>query len=300
MKTNKTFKTLRTFGTLIACLAMTACGPDARLDMVGMFVGTSPTIDERFEQSQTHNQEHGFATLKAPIENYRVYVCTDTHVTNTQKRWTHFIESYRRDLLCPVAVHLGDIIDAQNFYDEMYSAYQAVPNNPLKSDTLMAIAGNHDIYFKQWPKFIELFKTCAYYFVVRTPSGKEDLFVCYDSADGTVGSKQLKWLEETLEWADTQDFRHIVACTHTHFFKRDGSQGLTSNYTIEETYALLNLFSKYGVEMLWSGHDHSREISQVKGITCIIVDSMKDSDKKPFYMLVTMGEEIDYEFVAVD
>ena len=284
----------------VLTIILTACGPDARLDMVGMFAGSSPKIDDRFTESQVYNNQHGFCTLQAPVEDYHVYVCTDTHITKTQKRWINFIETYRRDTLCPVAVHLGDIIDAQNYFDEMYSAYQSVPMNPAKSDTLMAIAGNHDIYFKQWPQFIELFKTCTYYFIVRTPSGKQDLFICYDSADGTVGTKQLQWLTETLQWADSQDFRHIVACTHTHFFKRDYSQGHTSNYTIEETYALLNLFAKHGVEMVWSGHDHAREVTKVKGMTCIVVDSMKDGDKNPFYMLVTMGKSISYEFIPVD
>lgn len=289
-------------GSLLFVLSiiLTACGPDARLDMVGMFAGSSPKIDDRFTESQVYNNQHGFCILQAPAEDYHVYVCTDTHITKTQKRWINFIETYRQDMLCPVAVHLGDIIDAQNHFDEMYSAYQSVPMNPAKPDTLMAITGNHDIYFKQWPQFIELFKTCTYYFIVRTPSGKQDLFICYDSADGTVGTKQLQWLTETLQWAETQDFRHIVACTHTHFFKRDYSQGHTSNYTIEETYALLNLFAKHGVEMVWSGHDHAREVTKVKGMTCIVVDSMKDSDKHPFYMLVTMGKSISYEFMPVD
>ena len=284
---------------LVISLICVSCGPDARLDMVGMFAGTSPTIDKRFEESKQYNDAHGFTTLQAPAENYRVYVCTDTHVTRTRTRWEYFIATYRQDNLCPVAVHLGDIIDAQKHFDYMYDALSVVPESTQKKDTLMAVAGNHDIYFKQWPDFLAKFKTCYYYFVVETPSGKKDLFVVYDSADGTVGSKQLQWLRETLEWADKQDFRHIVACTHTHFFKRDSSQGHTSNYTLEETYALLNMFEKHGVEMVWSGHDHSREITQVKGMTCIVVDSMKDEDKKPFYMLVTMGEKIDYEFVAV-
>ena len=284
----------------VLTIILTACGPDARLDMAGMFAGSSPKIDDRFTESQVYNNQHGFCTLQAPAEDYHVYVCTDTHITKTQKRWINFIETYRQDMLCPVAVHLGDIIDAQNHFDEMYSAYQSVPMNPAKSDTLMAIAGNHDIYFKQWPQFIELFKTCTYYFIVRTPSGAQDLFICYDSADGTVGSKQLQWLTQTLQWADTQGFRHIVACTHTHFFKRDYSQGHTSNYTTEETFALLNLFAKHGVEMLWSGHDHAREVTKVKGMTCIVVDSMKDGDKNPFYMLVTMGKSISYEFIPVD
>lgn len=278
-------------------MTFTACGSDARLDMVGMFAGTSPTIDERFEESKKYNDSHPFVTLQAPADEYHVYVCTDTHVTKTQNNWTYFIDTYRQDALCPVAVHLGDIIDAQNYFDDMYSAYEAVPHNPLKRDTLMAVAGNHDIYFKQWSEYIKYFKTCYYYFIVQTPSGHKDLFVVYDSADGTVGSKQLKWLKETLEWADKQLFRHIVACTHTHLFKRDSSQGHTSNYTLEETYALLNLLTKHGVEMVWSGHDHSREVTVVRDMTCIVLDSMKDENEHPYYMLVAMGDKIDYTFV---
>ena len=111
--------------------------------------------------------------------------------------------------------------------------------------------------------------------------------------------RQLKWLQETLQWADTQDFRHIIACTHTHFFMRDGSQGIASNFSIEENYALLNLFQTNGVEMVWTGHDHSREVTAYKDMTCIIVDSMKEEDKKPGYMLVTMGEKIGFEFVEL-
>lgn len=278
---------------------MISCGPDARLDMVGMFAGSSPTIDERFEQSQEYNNKHEFVTLKALTDDYKVHVCTDTHISTTQDKWTKFIESYRADMNCPVAIHLGDIIDAQNHFEEMYSAYEAVSINPDKRDTLMVVAGNHDIYFKQWPLFLDKFKTCTYYFIVETPSGYRDLFICYDSADGTLGSKQLAWLKATLEWADTQSFRHIIGCTHTHLFKRDGSQGHTSNYTIEETYALINLYASHGVDMIWSGHDHTREITRVSGMTCIVVDSMKDEDKRPYYMLVTMGENIAYEFVPM-
>ncbi len=282
--------------TLVLIAAFVACD---RLDMVGMFAGTSPTIDQRFQVSQLYNKEAGFATLKATQEEYHVYVCTDTHITDTRTRWQHFINTYRADDNCPVAVHLGDIIDAKTDFSYVEEALMPQTAESDKTDTLMAVCGNHDIYFRLWDKFVHVFKTSTYYFVVETPSGAKDLFIVYDSADGTVGKLQLQWLRETLEWADTQDFRHIVACTHTHFFKRDSSQGHTSNYTQEETYALLNLFNKHKVSMVWSGHDHSREVTQVKNMTCIVVDSMKDNDKKPFYMLVTMGETIDYEFIPV-
>ena len=282
---------------ILACgVIFAAC---ERLDMVGMFAGSSPTIDERWEESMAYNQEAGFDTLYAVAEDYHLYVCTDTHITKKRNRWEHFIASYRADKLCPVAVHLGDIIDAKTDVAYVEEALAPQMEGTNKHDTLMAVCGNHDIYFQLWEKFLRVFKTSTYYFVVQTPAGKQDLFIVYDSADGTVGSKQLQWLENTLKWADTQNFRHVVACTHTHFFKRDGSQGHTSNYTIEETYALLNLFTQHNVKMVWSGHDHSREITQVKGMTCIVVDSMTEHDEHPYYMLVTMGDKIDYEFIPV-
>ena len=280
------------------CLFLCSMASCSRLDLVGMFNGTSPTIDERFEVSQQYNTKHGFVTLLAPRENYHVYVCTDTHIADTRNCWENFIDTYRADSLCPVAVHLGDIIDAKTDFQYVQDALSRVSGRSSRAkDTLMAVAGNHDIYFSQWEDFIAAFKTSTYYFIVETPSGARDLYVVYDSADGTVGSKQLKWLENTLQWASRQGFRHIVGCTHTHLFKRDGSQGHTSNFTLEETYALLDLLTRYGVQMVWSGHDHIREITRVKGMTCIVVDSMKDDDKNPGYMLVTMGEKITYDFL---
>jgi predicted phosphodiesterase len=177
------------------------------------------------------------------------------------------------------------------------NSFNAIPHTPLKPDTMMLVAGNHDICFKQWNAFLETYKTSVYYFIVETPLKQRDLFIMYDSADGTLGKNQLKWLQNTLEWASQQNFRHIVAGSHTHFFMRDNSQGIATNYSIEETYTLLRLFQSYGVDILFTGHSHSREVTLFDELTCIIVDSMTDKDKKPAYLIATMGETIDYEFV---
>ncbi len=276
-----------------------ACGPEFRLDLIGNIAGTSPRIDQRLADSEKYNATHPFVTLHATEENYHVYVCTDTHITTEVARWQSFIDAYHKDILCPVAIHLGDVVDAQNHFDDVYNAFAAVPNNLIKKDTMMVVAGNHDICFSQWPAFLETFKTSTYYFIVETPQGQQDLYIMFDSADGTVGSKQLEWIKATLAWAAEKDFRHIVACTHTHFFMRDGSQGVATNFTIEETYTLLNLFQSYGVDMIWTGHDHSREVTQYKDMTCIIVDSMTDEDKSPHYMLVNMGNKITFDFIPI-
>lgn len=282
-------------------LLFTACGPDARLDLVGNISGTSPRIDERFADSEKYNAQHPFVTIKAAVEDYHVYVCTDTHITDDATRWQSFIRNYRSDLLCPVALHLGDVVDAQNNFPNVEKSFDAIPHNPLKPDTMMVVAGNHDICFSQWPAFLNTFKTSTYYFIVETPiSHKRDLFIMFDTADGTVGSKQLKWLRETLEWASNENFRHIIAATHTHFFDCDNSQGVATNFTIEETYTLLNLFQSHGVDLVLTGHDHHREITHYKDMTCIIIDSMTPEDKKPGYFVANMADYITYDFIAVE
>ena len=42
---------------------------------------------------------------------------------------------------------------------------------------------------------------------------------------------------------------------------------------------------------------YKAKITLFDELTCIIVDSMTDEDKKPAYLVATMGDGISYEFV---
>ena len=54
--------------------------------------------------------------------------------------------------------------------------------------------------------------------------------------------------------------------------------------------------SQYHIDMYWSGHDHSREISNYSGVTYIVVDALEDPTKQPYYMVVDMDKEIHVAF----
>lgn len=276
-----------------------SCNPETtNLDIVGMFSGSSAGIDERIDDSFRYNDEHGMPVINATAEEYKVYICTDTHVDFTRKNWEQFIHDYRADLACPLALHLGDLINAQRHWDYMKRPLDSIPANPLKNDTLLAVAGNHDLYFNQWSEYLRLWKTSTYYAIVRTPAGKQDLYIFLDTGEGILGQRQTEWLKQTLGWADNQGFRHIVVCTHTHLFKRDTSQGHTSNMPLEETYALIHLLKQHKVEMFWCGHDHSREITNLGTMTSIIIDALEDPEKHPAYLIATMDDDpIAYRFV---
>ena len=279
-------------------LAATACNPN--YDMPGMFNGSSVRADKRFDESMAYNQQHGYAHLVVP-EDYRIYVCTDTHVDSTTYNWETFVKSYKSDAACPFAIHLGDLVNANNNFGRFVKAAAVAPEGYVSGkDTLFCTVGNHDLYFNQWPVFRSYFHTSTYWFDTRTSDGKLlDLFICLDSGEGTLGVEPLKWLSSTLEEKSQESYRHIIIYTHTHMFKQDNSQGHTSNYSMEETYDLTAILSRYHVDMYWSGHDHSREITHYGGVTYLTVDALEDPVDQPFYLLVSMSSTITYDFLPL-
>jgi len=280
-------------------LGLVACNPN--YDMAGMFNGSSERADKRFDESMAYNEKAGYAHLIVP-EEYRVYVCTDTHVDSTTHNLEQFVKRYKSDLQCPFALHLGDLVNANNNHEKFFKAVAgAAVGMPVGKDTMFYAVGNHDLYFNQWESYKRFVPTSTYWFDTRTSKGKLlDLYICLDSGEGTLGVKPLDWLRHVLEVKSQEGYRHIIVFTHTHMFKQDDSQGHTSNYSMEETYDITALLSQYHVNMYWSGHDHSREITHYGGVTYIVIDALEDPVEKPFYMVAEMGKNIHYDFVAIE
>ena len=312
--------------------------------MAGMLNGSSPEVNTRFEQSMAYNDSVGIPAVVVPSADYRVYVCTDSHIDSVPTNLTTFVQAAAADTLCPLALHLGDLVNAQGHIpyavslleDSLLLPLQRGRVNKLPPTTegnlspslcregwggsYFAIAlGNHDIYFNQWDEWRSYFGSSVYWFYTMLPDSTVlDRFICLDSAEGTLGTAQLQWLRELLTGdagvspagasllttnhlplTTNQPFRHTIVFTHTHLFKRDNSQGHTSNYAIEETYELTSLLEQGGVDMYWCGHDHSREITDYAGFTSIVVDAIEDHYPPAFYMVATLSDQINYRFIQL-
>ena len=268
---------------------------DSTLDMKGMFSPQGETVNTRFEQSMAYNATKGPICIDMQQDDYSIYVCSDSHITRkAHKNLDYFIAKYDSAAGPKMALHLGDLIDAQKNLACADSILHLATRT--KADTLFLALGNHDIYFCQWPIWASYFKTSAYWFETANGAKKLDLFICLDSAEGSLGTKQWKWLRELLETKSLEGYRRIIVFTHTHLWKLDGSQGHTSNMAIEETYELLSLLGQYGVEYVWSGHQHSRQSVAFKGVTYMVIDATQDSEKGQAYMVVDMGEEVNYSY----
>ena len=264
---------------------MTACSDDMTLDLLGMFSPNGEVVDVRYDQSMAYNATQGEIHLNMGSDDYMMYVCTDSHITRkSHKNLDYFIDTYNAETAPKIAVHLGDLIDAQK-------------NFPCADDHLFITPGNHDVYFKQWPIYRSYFNTSIYWFDTNNGSKKLDLFICLDTADGTLGTKQMKWLRELLEQKSKEGYRRIIVYTHTHFWKLDDSQGHTSNFSLEETYELAALLAQYNVAYVWSGHQHARQSVLFRGVNYLVLDATKDSEKGQSYMTVQMGEHAIYHYI---
>lgn len=282
------------FYIAITC-GLIACSEDSTLDMAGMFSPNGETVNTRFEQSMAYNDSVGEIHLNMGSDTYTIYACTDSHVTRkTHKNLDYFIDQYNAAVEPKIALHLGDLIDAQN----NYPCADSVLNVGGRSinDTLFITPGNHDIYFKQWQIYRSYFKTSCYWFDTNNGSKKLDLYICLDSAEGSLGTKQLKWLKDLLEAKSKEGYRRIIVMTHTHLWKLDGSQGHSSNMALEETYEITSLLGKYHVECVWSGHQHARQSVHFKGVHYVVLNATKDEEQSQSYMTVQVGEDLTYQF----
>lgn len=264
--------------------------------MKGMFSPNGPTVKTRFAESMAYNDLRGEMHLNMASDDYTIYICTDSHITRkTHRNLDYFISQYRAAAGPKLALHLGDIIDAQN----NFLCADSIVHFPGQTfaDTLFLTPGNHDIYFRQWDIYRSYFQTGTYWFDTRNGEKKLDLFICLDSAEGSLGTDQFKWLRELLEAKSKEGYRHVIVFTHSHLWKLDASQGHCSNYAMEETYELTDMLSRYGVEYVWSGHQHARQNVVFKGVTYIVLNATKDSEHGQSYLLAHMSDRIAYEYL---
>ena len=284
----------------IAIIALlTSCSEDATLDVAGMFSPNGPTVQTRFEQSVAYNATRGEIHLEMGADDYTIYLCSDSHITRkTHRNLDYFMHQYRAAASPKMALHLGDLIDAQKNFpcadSILHYAGQTI------NDTIFLTPGNHDIYFKLWDIYRDFFKTSVYWFDTNNGTKKLDLFICLDSAEGELGAAQMNWLRELLAQKSQEGYRRIIVFSHTHLWKLDGSQGHSSNMALEATYEFTSLLSQYGVQYYWCGHQHARQEVHFKGVTYMVLNATKDEESQQSYMLAHMSDAREVRFEHVD
>ena len=280
--------------SVLFCLLIAAC---ERYDIKGMFFGSSPSADERFAESNAYNAVHGFKTIKVPTDNYYFYVCTDAHLDGPGQGLSSFVDACAADSdSAPFALFVGDAVNGEDYYDCFFETVAPIEDS---GKTLFYTPGNHDIYFGQWSRISSEIGSASYTFEVITPTDGTDLYVSIDSSSGTLGTDQRAWLGDVLSKAKG-NYRNIIVFTHTHFFKKDNSQGHSGNFKLEEGYDLAKLFKDSRVSLVLSGHDHSFEETIFKDVRFLTLACIHDTEDPVYYTLEIGSSSARYSCLAAD
>lgn len=281
---------MKKLALILLLVSSVSCG---KLDLVNMFLPLSTDVNKRVEQSLEWNKGAGVTTLSVPEDTYRFYACSDIHIEETRPaNFSSMIEKEKADEKSAFYLVLGDLLFGKDHMEWVSEIMDAPGNDPG-----FIIAGNHDIFYDGWAQWKDLFHSSTYYFFVQTPSAK-DIYIMLDSANGTLGEKQLDWFRDVLE-NQRPGCRHCFVCVHTNFFRTDASQLPSTNFTLEETYTLTSLFSKSSVDFVLGGHDHFRDVSTYDGVTYITLDQIKDGTDNASYMVFDTGQNMDYQFIKI-
>ena len=278
---------------IVVAILTTSCD---KYDFQGFFIAPSKErVNKRFEQSIEYNQNHLNDTLIVTSkEEYTFLAAADFHVKTTAINLAKYtnITASNPDIL--FSTILGDITDQVG---GLQIAYDSINNN--KGDAIIRIlAGNHDIYFDQWSEYYKLFGSSTYFFIVKTPT-TSDLFIALETTSGTLGKLQKKWLENILEEKRSQH-RYCFVLTHTNFFDTELSQFPSGNYSLEETAFLTNIFDRYNVSLIISGHDHTYDYTELDGIRYLTLEDAQDLNNKPTYFAINVqNNEITFQKEAI-
>lgn len=221
------------------------------------------------------NSTNYYKEIIVSTDHYSMLFMGDSHVGNTLNLST-LLRTARNTNAVAVAM-AGDLIEGNP--EDFTKLSQCLQEH----DSVMCLltVGNHDLFYNTgWDEYFKRFGASAYIFTVKTPTGN-DLYISLDSGSGTLGTAQLKWLEHTLQ-TQRLNSRRCIIFTHLNFFRFGPS--LISNPPAEELTRLIELFTRYSVDMVISGHEHKR-YSQVFGLTTyLVMEPLKDGVNNAGYL----------------
>jgi len=224
------------------------------------------SANQRFIVSMDWNNSHSSREITVPSDDYSLLAMGDSHLGGTDNLDKFF--NIALSMNAAAVVMDGDLTTGKS------SDYDTFQQHLLLQELLpqFLIAGNHDLWGEGCNEFFTRFGTSTYYFTIDTPVAS-DLFICLETAGGTLGTMQLDWLTKILR-EERSDYRHCIVFTHNHLIRSRHSE--VSNPPVEEMQILLELFAKYKVDLVVTAHDHKYDTVEFGNTTYVIIDPLKD------------------------
>ena len=274
--------------TILLCVTAAVFSGCDSLDIKGLLVPTSQVVGHRFDQSIAMTSDKAIATIEVGDE-YTFYVCTDPHINETSVNLDQFNAALRNDPDADFGVQLGDCTDKIGKLPRYMESIEYKPDVHKYNYPIFTILGNHDLFFDGWGDYKSNVGPSVYRFETKSSTTK-DLYLVLDTATGTLGSKQTKWLKNFLT-TNRSKYRYCVILTHTNIFNTDHSQNTSGNLNFDETFELMDFLSKNKVNLVLQGHDHYREDLTFNGVRYTTVGTIRDEIEAPEYLRVKVTDK---------
>lgn len=245
------------------------------IDFLGLFGSTD--LDERLkERNNFRFLKPSDFTLNLGKE-YTFIVLNDTHIGNGNAYGLEKLSEIIGD--SKFVVFNGDI--SQGGYRQDIKKFIEIAGS-LKEVPCYPVIGNHDIFFGNWAVWKELIGSTCYRI-----NGDSATLLIMDSANAYFGKEQLDWLERELRNAKGR----VFVFSHVNLFE-ESPTGL--QLTDARERAKIVSILKGRADIMFTGHSHRRQITEVGGVRYITIEDYRDNRT---YLLVSVTETgIGYEF----
>jgi 3',5'-cyclic AMP phosphodiesterase CpdA len=236
------------------------------------------SANQRFIQSTDWNKMNETNEIVVFSEEYNILSIADIHVGGT----TNLDSFYRiaKSKKATAVVMAGDLTTGNQ--EDYVTFEQHIPlEYPIP---LFFLTGNHDLHYGGWKEFYSMFGSSTYTFSVKTPSSN-DLFICLDTGGGTLGDLQMEWLINILK-TTRPSYRHCMVFTHNNIFRTRHTD--STNPVIEELEVLVDIFTRYNVDMVITGHDHRHDDVLFGNTRYIVIDALKDGLENAGYFQINV------------
>ncbi len=164
-----------------------------------------------------------------------------------------------------VVFHTGDIARGSSTEEEQYEIFREITMNLRNSSEFFPVKGNHEVNSECFIETFPFMEAQAWYSVDRN----DIHFIVLDSTTDIIGgeepSEQYLWLLHDLENIRGDILFTVVIFHHPIFTTGPHPQ---DEQNLGET--LLPVFSDYGIDIVFTGHNHSYEKSLYNGIYHIV------------------------------
>ncbi len=139
------------------------------------------------------------------------------------------------------------------------------------------VVGNHDITHNGWALYTSIFHSSFYEFTVKI--GNTDIydhFIFLDTANGTLGEKQISLIEKGILNSD-KPIRNTFVFSHTNLFRPSSNQ-FASTFPREEMYYLFNKFEQWNTTIMFCGHVHKWDDRTFGHVHYLTLESMSENN----------------------